>query len=305
MVRHPKTLIEFMELYPTEEACREALFAHRWPQGFSCPRCGHEKAWHLSGRGLYECAACHYQGSLTAGTVLHCTRTDLRKWLLAIWLLASTKKAPSAAELARQLGVTGKTAWLLRRKIVHALARRKDELVLRGIVELDEGFIGGRQKGPQSRGRRQPGKTLVSMAAEHTPAGGLGRAHLRVIEDASAASLTAAALATIAPGSCVQTDGWNGYAGLGDAGYGHLPRTLPRGSDVDEWLPFSHIVLANFKRWTLDVFHGVSPAHLQAYLDEFCYRLNRRDEREDLFRRVLNRCLLYTGPAPYSLLTGT
>ena len=305
MVRHPKTLIDFMQLYPTEEACREALFQHRWPQGFSCRRCGHDKAWHLRGRGLYECAACHYQGSLTAGTVLHSSRTDLRKWLLAIWLLASTKKAPSAAELARQLGVTRKTAWLVRRKIVHALARREDELVLRGIVELDEGFIGGKHHGVENRGRRQPGKTLVAMAAEHTAGGGLGRAHLRVIENAGAESLCAAARATIAPGSCVQTDGWNGYLGLADAGYGHLPCNLPHGSDVDEWLPWSHIVLSNFKRWTLDVFHGVSPRHLQAYLDEFCYRLNRRDAREDLFRRVLNRCLLYTSPAPYSLLTGT
>ena len=305
MVQHPRTLIEFMELYPTEEACREALFAHRWPRGFRCPRCGHEKAWYLRGRGLYECAGCHYQGSLTAGTVLACTRTALRKWFLAIWLLASTTKAPSAAELSRQLGVSRKTAWLVRRKIVHALARREDELVLRGIVELDEGFIGGKDKGPESRGRRQPGKTLVAMAAEHTQGGGLGRAHLRVIENAGAASLTAAAQATIAPGSRVQTDGWNGYLGLDSAGYGHLPRTMSTGADIDEWLPWSHIVLANFKRWTLDVFHGVSPKHLQGYLDEFCYRLNRRNEREDLFRRVLNRCLLYTGPAPYSLLTGT
>src|SRR5674536_403038 len=108
---------QFMQMYSAEEDCRQALFEHRWPQGFSCPRCGHEKAWYLRGRGLFECAGCHYQGSLTAGPVLHCTRTDLRKWFLAIWLLASTKKAPSAAELARQLGVTRKTAWLLRRKI--------------------------------------------------------------------------------------------------------------------------------------------------------------------------------------------
>ena len=305
MVQHPKTLIEFMQMYSTEEDCRQALFEHRWPQGFSCPRCGHEKAWYLRGRGLFECAGCHYQGSLTAGTVLHCTRTDLRKWFLAIWLLASTKKAPSAAELARQLGVTRKTAWLVRRKIIHALSRREGELVLRGIVELDEGFIGGKHQGAENRGRRQPGKTLVAMAAGHTPGGGLGGAHLRVIENASAASLSAAALATIAPGSLVQTDGWSGYAGLDEAGYAHLPRNLPAGADIDEWLPWSHIVLSNFKRWTLDVFHGVSARHLQAYLDEFCYRLNRRGQREDLFRRVLNRCLLYTGPAPYSLLTST
>jgi len=305
MVRHPKTLIEFMQMYPTEEDCREALFEHRWPQGFSCRRCGHEKAWYLRGRGLYECASCHYQGSLTAGTVLSCTRTDLRKWFLAIWLLASTKKAPSAAELARQLGVTRKTAWLLRRKIIHAMARREGEHLLRGLVELDEGFIGGKHQGPESRGRRQPGKTLVAMAAGHTPGGGLGGAHLRVVADASAASLSEAALATIVPGSLVQTDGWNGYAGLEGAGYAHLPRNTSTGADIDAWLPFSHIVLSNFKRWTLDVFHGVSPRHLQAYLDEYCYRLNRRGQREDIFRRLLNRCVLYGSPATYSLLTGT
>jgi len=131
--------------------------------------------------------------AIPAGTVLHRTRTDLRTWFLAIWLLASTKKAPSAAELARQLGVTGKTAWLLRRKIIHALARREGERFLRGIVELDEGFIGGKHQGAENRGRRQPGKTLVAMAAGHTARGGLGRAHLLAITDAGAESLSEAA----------------------------------------------------------------------------------------------------------------
>jgi transposase-like protein len=305
MVQHPKTLIDFMQMYPSEEDCRQAIFAHRWPQGFVCPRCGHKQAWYLQGRGLYECTSCHYQSSLTAGTILSCTRTDLRKWFLAIWLLASTKKAPSAAELCRQLGVTAKTAWLMRRKISQAMAYHEGELLLRGIVELDEGFIGGKRSEPESCGRRQPHKTLIAMATEHTPAGGLGRAHLRVIENASAVSLSEAAQATIVPGSVVKTDGWSGYVGLEGVGYAHLARTMSTAADVDAWLPWSHIVLANFKRWTLDIFHGVSPHHLQAYLDEYCYRLNRRDKREDIFRRLLNRCLLYSGPAPYSLLTGT
>ncbi len=303
---HPVTLIELMQLYPTEDACRRAIFEHRWPEGFSCPRCGHRHAWHLSGRDLYECARCHYQGSLTAGTVLARTRTDLRKWFLAVWLLASTKKAPSAAELARQLGVTAKTAWLLRRKITHAMARGEGELLLAGLVELDEGFIGGKRSG-RPTGRRQPAKTMVAVAAERTSSGGFGRAHLCVVANGSAATLSATAAATISAGSCVRTDGWRGYRGLGSAGYEHLPRTLPRErpSDVDEWLPYSHLVLANFKRWTLDIFHGVSPGHLQAYLDEFCYRLNRRSQRRDLFRRVLNRCLLYAEPITYAELTAT
>jgi transposase-like protein len=268
-------------------------------------RCGHTRAWYLRGRGLYERASCHYQGSLTAGTIFSGTRTDLRKWFLAVWLLAFTKKAPSAAELSHQLGVTVKTAWLMRRKIAHAMGRRQGELLLQGIVELDEGFLGGKRPRPASRGRRQPGKTMVAVAAEQTRGGGLGRAHLRVVDDASADSLTSAARATIAAGSVVQTDGWTGYADLKRAGYGHRPRRLPTGAEIDFWLPWSHIVLSNFKRWTLDIFHGVSAAHLQAYLDEYCYRLNRREQREDLIRRVLNRCVLYTDPAPYSLLTGT
>jgi transposase-like protein len=191
----------------------------------------------------------------------------------------------------------------MRRKIVQAMARREGELLLRGLVELDESFVGGKGTSPQSRGRRQPGKTLVAVAAQHTPAGGLGCAHLCLVDDASAESLSAAAQATIASGSVVQTDGWNGYVGLEKAGYAHRPRTLPTGADIDEWLTWSHVVISNFKRWALDIFHGVSPAHLQAYLDEFCYRLNRREKREDIFRRLLNRCLLYTEPATYAQLT--
>ena len=257
----------------------------------------------MRGRGLHECAGCGYQASQSAGTLLHKTRTDLRKWLLAIWLLASMKKPPSAAELSRQLGVTGKTAWLLRRKITHAMRRGEHELLLFGVVELDESLIGGRKPGSGRRGRAAQRKTLVAVSAEQTPGGGLGRAHLRVIGDASAKTLTKAAGAMIQPGSTVKTDGWSSYRALPGAGYLHEPHVQSTPQSVAELLPWVHIVISNFKRWQLDVFHGVSPAHLQSYLDEFCYRLNRRDQRLDIFRRILNRCVLYTPPTTYAQLT--
>ena len=235
-------------------------------------------AWYLPGRGLYECAGCGYQASVTAGTLLHKTRTDLRKWLLAIWLLASMKKPPSAAELSRQLGVTGKTAWLLRRKITHAMRRGEHEPLLRGVVELDESLVGGRGRGSGKRGRTSPRKTLVAVSAEQTPQGGLGRAHLRVIENVSAKTLSDAARVQIEPGSTVKTDGWQGLPGaLATAGYLHEPHVQATPQAAAELLPWAHIVISNFKRWQLDVFHGVSAAHLQSYLDEFCYRLNRRE----------------------------
>jgi len=299
---HPVTLVEFMEMYPTEDACRQALFEQRWREGFCCPRCAHTVAWYLPGRGLHECAGCGYQASVTAGTLFHKTRTDLRKWLLAIWLLASMKKPPSAAELARQLGVTGKTAWLLRRKITHAMRRGEHELLLRGVVELDESLVGGRDRGSGKRGRTSRRKTLVAVSAEQTPRGGLGRAHLRVIDNVSAKTLTKAAGAMIEPGSTVKTDGWRAYRSLPNAGYGHEPHVQATPQAAGELLPWVHIVISNFKRWQLDVFHGVSAAHLQSYLDEFCYRLNRRDARDDLFRRILNRCILYTPPTTHSQL---
>lgn len=301
---HPQTLVGFMEMYPTQDACRRALFEQRWREGFRCPRCAHEVAWYLRGRGLYECAGCGYQASVTAGTLLHKTRTDLRKWLPAIWLPASMKKPPSASELARQLGVTDKTAWLLRRKITHAMRRGEHELLLFGVVELDESLVGGREPGSGRRGRASQRKTLVAVSAEQTPGGGLGRAHLRVIDDASAKTLTNAAGALIRPGSTVRTDGWRSYRALPAAGYIHEPYVQSTPQSAGELLPWAHIVISNFKRWQLDVFHGVSAAHLQSYLDEFCYRLNRRDQRLDLFRRILNRCVLYTPPTTYAQLIG-
>ena len=299
---HPLTLVGFMEMYPTQDACRRALFEQRWREGFRCPRCAHEVAWYLRGRGLYECAGCGYQASVTAGTLFHKSRTDLRKWLLAIWLLASMKKPPSAAELSRQLGVTGKTAWLMRRKITHAMRRGEHELLLRGIIELDESLIGGHERGAANRGRASRRKTLVAVAAEQTPDGGVGRAHLRVIDDASSKTLSAIARKVIQPGSTIKTDGWRAYQALSGAGYRHEPHGQPTPQAASELLPWSPIVISNFKRWQLDVFHGVSAAHLQSYLDEFCYRLNRRGERLDLFRRILDRCVLYTAPITYAQL---
>ena len=192
-------------------------------------------------------------------------------------LLASTPKAPSAAELARQLQVTAKTAWLLRRKIQHAMARGEGGLMLRGIVELDEAFVGGKEPGSGRRGRGQPHKTLVLVAASQSAKGGLGAAHLEVIEDAKAATLLAVAKETIAPGTAVRTDGYRGYGRLGASGYEHHAAYWQVATTSTSGSPGRTSCSPTSSAGFLDIFHGVSPAHLQAYLDEFCYRLNVAD----------------------------
>ena len=302
-MKGPETLMEFMDMYQTEEDCRQALFAHRWPDGFSCPRCSCDRAYRLKTRPLFECARCGYQASLTAGTIMQGARVELRKWFLAIYLLAATKKTLSSAELSRQLGLAPQTAWTMRRKIMHAMSRREGELMLLGLVEMDESYVGGKKEG--KRGRGALGKTPVAVMAERSPRGGLSRAHMPVVERVNGLFLGEAAASSVAPGSVIMTDGWGAYRHLSELGYLHAPVVRGGPGNAAELLPWVHVVISNFKRWILDVFHGVSPKHLQSYLDEFCYRLNRRRERTDLFRRVLNRCVRYTEPVTYAQLTAS
>jgi transposase-like protein len=279
------------------------ILQQRWPSGFRCGRCGHGRAYPIENRDLFECGSCGYQVSATAGTIFHKSKTDLRKWFLAIYLLASTKKAPSSAELARQLGVTRKTAWLIRHKITPAMRRREGELMLQGLVELDEAYIGGKEKKAIGRGAQK--KRLVAISAEETAQGGLAWAHIQLIPDAGQQALSEAASRSIRAGSLVKTDRWRGYSGLDKAGYRHCPQMQGQLDEPAKLLPWVHVIISNFKRWILDIFHGVSPKHLQVYLDEFCYRLNRRYHRLDLFRRILNRCVRYASPVTYAQVTAT
>ena len=300
-MKGPETMIEFMEMYKTEEDCRKALFEHRWPEGFCCPRCGHDRAYAHKKRPLYECTACGHQASVTAGTVFQGTRVDLKKWFLAIYLLATTKKPLSSAELGRQLGIGPQTAWTMRRKIMHAMSRRERELMLAGVVEMDESYVGGVNKG--IRGRGAQGKTPAAIMCEQNESGGCCLAHMQVIDDVSGLSLGEAADSYVAPGSVIATtDGFPSYLPVGKLGFDHQPLVTQGVENAADLLPWVHIIISNFKRWILDVFHGVSAKHLQSYLDEFCYRFNRRKQRTDLFRRVLNRCVRFTKPVTYAEL---
>ncbi len=155
--------MEFQERFATDEACLEYLAASRWPEGFVCPCCGSRQAWVLDRRHLWECASCHAQTSVTAGTATHRTRTPLRLWFWAAYLVATHQPGISAKQLSRQLGLRYETAWLILQKLRRAMVA-PERSPLRGEVEIDECWIGGVEPGKQSRA---PGpKTLVGVAVE-------------------------------------------------------------------------------------------------------------------------------------------
>ncbi len=136
---------EFFSRYGTEAQCAAALVALRWPQGFRCPRCASAEHY-LVGHGarkLYQCQACRHQTSLTAGTVMECTKLPLTTWFLAIYLISQDKTGLSALALMRQLGTSYRTAWLVHQKLMKAMASRDSEQPLSGLVQVDDAYLGG------------------------------------------------------------------------------------------------------------------------------------------------------------------
>ena len=305
----PGDLPTFLARFGTDAQCRAYLTRGRWPEGFCCAGCGHGRAYSHRVRLIEECAACGKQHSLLAGTIFAQTKTGLARWLLAIWLVTSSKGGISAMELQRQMGFSSyQTAWSWLHKIRKAMVR-PDRRPLTERVEADETLVGGAK--PGKRGRGAAGKTVVAGAVEAGRGKGrgrrLGRLRLQAVADASGASLEAFLAGNVAPPAAVTTDGWQGYAGLGEAGYDHEPINLATGwGDAVLRLPAIHLVFGLAKRWLLGTHHGaVRRKHLQAYLDEYVFRFNRRTAKSisHRFARLVEQAIL-TPPATYRAIVG-
>jgi transposase-like protein len=300
----PQDFPAFNARFGTDEKCREYLFRARWPEGFRCDGCGHDDAYTLRTRSVYECTACGRQHSLLAGTMFEQTKSGLARWFLAIYLVTSSKGGIAATELQRQMGFGSyQTAWSWLHKIRKAMVR-PDRAPLAGRVEADETHVGGPR--PGKRGRGAAGKTLVAGAVEagrgEARERRLGRLRLAMVPDASAASLEEFLGAAVAKPAAVATDGWRGYLGLPAKGYDHEPvgPSASRG-DAALRLPAIHLVFSLAKRWLLGTHHGaVSTKHLPAYLDEYVFRFNRRTARSIShgFARLIEQAVR-TRPATY------
>lgn len=289
MEDYPKTLTEFEARFSTEEACRDYLFQLRWPNGFACPRCGHEKAWFVN-MSLFQCGGCNYIMSVIAGTIFQDTHKPLTLWFRAIWWITSQKSGASALSMKNILGLGSyRTAWAWLHKLRRAMVRPEREK-LSDEVEVDETYIGGER--PGKRGRGAQGKTLVVVAVEDKGIG-FGRIRLRHVPDASANNINRFTQESIELGSTVRTDAWLGYNHLNSLGYKH--NVINQKSFVGENpLPLVHRVASLLKRWLLGTHQGgISHEHLDYYLDEFTFRFNRRTSkhRGKLFYRLLQNAV--------------
>jgi hypothetical protein len=263
----PGLFLAFADQYRDEDTCIQALVNLRWNKGFACDKCGCAKAYHLASRPrVFECAACGHQHSITAGTIFHKTRTDLRKWFLAGYLMMHDKRGVSALMLCRELSIRYDTAWLMAHKLRHALSESTD-FQLRDFVEVGEAFYGGEGK-PANRGRgKDEDRSLIVAIVEKIPATqkqhkGIrkrgfvaGSVRIAVIPNATAKVLDEFIRCNVKPGSSVVTGGFSSSAILPD--HGHVP-AMACGTAAATCLPVLHNLFSNLKSWLIGTHHGVS-----------------------------------------------
>lgn len=293
-IQEPISLRDFQRRFASEEACAEHLFKLRWPDGFSCPRCHHGQAYRIQRRRwLYQCAGCRYQVSLTAGTVLHKTRLPFQVWFWAIFLVAHDKRGVSARMLSRELEIGYPAAWLMLHKIRKAMGERDAGYALAGIVEVDDAYFGApTQGGKRGRGTEKT-SVLVGVSLSELKKGPL-YAKMRLVPDLKAETLKGAFTEMLGPDSTLSTDGHKSYPVAANAAmYPIVARKFDPIKDASH-LKWLHTIVSNAKAFIAGTYHGLDKKHLQAYLDEYCYRFSRRGFSGQGFNRLLHAALVTT-----------
>jgi transposase-like protein len=295
----PTTLLELAHQFPNDEACAAYLFSIRYPAGYICPNCGSTKAWKVDALYQMKCENGH-RISVTNGTVMHRSKQSLRTWFYGAFLVSTLTPGISALQFQRQLGITRyETAFQLLHKLRSALVD-PERSSLSGEVEVDEAYVGGVEEGRPGRGAVT--KSIILLGVEVVTYEALGkdretmvtkiragRVRISVIPNLTADTLVPWVQQNVKVGTKVLTDGNASYNALASLGYGHEKVFAShKRVSTGQYLPLVHLVIVNLKTWLRGTHKGaVRAQHLQAYLNEFTFRFNRRYWRGPAFLRVL------------------
>jgi transposase-like protein len=286
-------LATMAELFSDESKARAFLEAKRWPDGPVCPRCNCTEVYTLTPKegsaspvrpGVYKCKGCRQQFTVRIGTIFEESKIPLSKWLMAIHLMTSSKKGVSSHQIARELGITVKSAWFVTHRIREAMKEEPMATMLEGTVEVDETYVGGKpRKGDgkeHKRGRGTPKKPVMVLVERD------GDARAMPIERVDSKTLRGEIIANVARESTVVTDDFPAYSAHGGISKSHAAheiirhiggeysRTNPDGFKVNTNTAESFFAL--LKRGHYGIFHQLSKKHLHRYTNEFAFRWNQR-----------------------------
>ncbi|WP_299021198.1 IS1595 family transposase [uncultured Photobacterium sp.] len=292
---------KFISMYGTEEQCQQRLFAMRWPNGYQCPQCSHDKYCQLKSRPLYQCNRCHHQASLTAGTLFSASKLPLKIWFLAIYLLTQEKNGISALELSRQLGTSYNAAWRIKHKLMQAMKEFDDKTPLDGYIQLDDVYWGGVKRGTRGRGAKgkRPFVAAVSMNEKGHPI----KMRFSAVEGFKIKELTAWAKSHLRPKSLVISDGLPCFKGVEQADSFHHAIVTGGGASSVElpYFQWVNIMISNVKNSMHGTYHAIGKKHLPRYLGEFCFKFNRRFNLETLLEQLVFASI-QAAPMPQRLL---
>lgn len=297
------SLPEFLTQYGSEEQCRKALFQWRWPHGFKCPECGHDKYCTLKSRKLFQCNRCRSQISVTAGTIFDSTKLPLSTWFLGIYFVTQSKVSVSALSLKRFIGVSYNTALLMKHKIQQVMKERDDSKPIACcFIQLDDAYWGGKKR-DGIRGRGATGKLPFVAAVSTNDKGHPIEMRFSQVKAFSKEAIKDWAHKHLCAGDNVVSDGLKCFNGLDEAGINHKVIITGGGAESVKIADFKWVntIIANVKRALHGIFHAISKRHFSRYLAEFCYRFNRRFDLRQLIPRF-SYVALRTPPIPQRVM---
>ena len=282
------SLPELQNKYGTEADCEKALFHLKWKNGFVCSKCSNTDYYTIGTRRLhlYQCKHCGHQETVTTGTIMQNSKLSLTIWFPALYFIAQNKDGISEMSLAKYIGVTLKTAWALLHKVRKAMGSRDSMYKLGGNIEMDEAFFGGNKEG--KRGRGSENKVTVAVALQVDEGIYPKFLKMQVIPDCKGETLLEFAKDNIVEGSVIHSDAFKSYHSLKNDYKCDMQKYNP--ADKSDFLKWIHVMISNIKSIIEETYHGLDNHYLQNYLDEFCYRFNRRNMETPVFDKLLKCC---------------
>ena len=286
MSRSTISTFQLFEMFPDVETARVYLESRLWPKGPRCPVCGSGERITVRKAGFYRCNACREDFTVRTGTIFERSHVPLHKWVYAMYLVVTARKGISSMQLAKEIGVTQKTAWFVLGRLREACKGKMEKL--RGIIEIDETFVGGLEGNKHQHKKLREGRGSVGKEAVFGMREKDGRTIAMHVGAVDIATIHQVIMRNVEAGSTIHSDQAGAYNGLGGLLFTHERVNHSAGEFARDDVSTNSIesVWAVLKRGVHGVFHHVSPKHLDRYVQEFSFRLNEGNVRHHTLTRL-------------------